>query len=473
MIEQEIIIYNSVFLVRGSWKIMLKNIGFFLKKNLYPLAIPMAFFTVWLWSFPMYGPLLTITKNPNKLFLVYLISHAIGVLLYSIAADFLDLSYQNELYFFILSAILIGSLTIIFPFLATIFIIPAVIFMGFISGSLIVFYLYYLKSGSIENRGITLGLIFFIAGIISLIFLLSPVKNWMFVMNGLLLFSSLFLYNFHPSKNDRLIQLNIAKTSLNYWFILVALVAVFYIGGGIMYSLSYREILTTGNFNFNYGFLYYTLAAVPIGFFADKKGRKNLVNIGLTFAGIGFLLMFISDHTNSMALGFLQIGFAAMDIFVFLTLIDWSEIIKERRFLGIGLFLNIIIIFFSSWSLLENKAADLIKFEYIPLLGVVLMFLLIPLLNTLKETLPIDSNLNELNSMDRELEDIYNDYLLTPREKEVVELLLGGKKTSQITEILSISYNTLKTHLKNIYKKTKTSGQTELILLFWEETEKE
>ncbi len=62
-------------------------------------------------------------------------------------------------------------------------------------------------------------------------------------------------------------------------------------------------------------------------------------------------------------------------------------------------------------------------------------------------------------------------YLLTPREKEIVKLLLAGKDTSQITEELIISYNTLKTHLKNIYKKTDTSGQLNLILLVWKETQ--
>lgn len=43
--------------------------------------------------------------------------------------------------------------------------------------------------------------------------------------------------------------------------------------------------------------------------------------------------------------------------------------------------------------------------------------------------------------------------LLTPREKEIVELLREGVGRQEIARQLNISYATLKTHIKNIFKK--------------------
>ena len=43
------------------------------------------------------------------------------------------------------------------------------------------------------------------------------------------------------------------------------------------------------------------------------------------------------------------------------------------------------------------------------------------------------------------------EYGLTPREKEVVQLMADGLVTKQIAERLSLSYRTADTHLKNIY----------------------
>lgn len=60
------------------------------------------------------------------------------------------------------------------------------------------------------------------------------------------------------------------------------------------------------------------------------------------------------------------------------------------------------------------------------------------------------------------LADIIRTYHLTERESEIVQLVLDGKKNSEITEYLCISKLTLKKHLQNIYRKTGTSGRMQL-----------
>ncbi len=52
---------------------------------------------------------------------------------------------------------------------------------------------------------------------------------------------------------------------------------------------------------------------------------------------------------------------------------------------------------------------------------------------------------------------------LTPQERRIVELLMQGHNNQEILRELYVSINTLKTHLKNIYRKTHTKNRRELI----------
>lgn len=57
-------------------------------------------------------------------------------------------------------------------------------------------------------------------------------------------------------------------------------------------------------------------------------------------------------------------------------------------------------------------------------------------------------------------------YSLTPQETIIATLLLKGHSNHEITQELFISINTLKTHLKNIYRKTETANRRELAARF-------
>lgn len=54
-------------------------------------------------------------------------------------------------------------------------------------------------------------------------------------------------------------------------------------------------------------------------------------------------------------------------------------------------------------------------------------------------------------------------FKLTQRENEVITLLLLGKSSKEISQILLISVPTVKTYISSIYKKTKTGSRYELI----------
>ena len=54
--------------------------------------------------------------------------------------------------------------------------------------------------------------------------------------------------------------------------------------------------------------------------------------------------------------------------------------------------------------------------------------------------------------------------LLTPREREILLLLADGLSYAQITERLTITENTLKTHIKRIYSKFHVNNRMQAVL---------
>jgi DNA-binding CsgD family transcriptional regulator len=56
-------------------------------------------------------------------------------------------------------------------------------------------------------------------------------------------------------------------------------------------------------------------------------------------------------------------------------------------------------------------------------------------------------------------------YGLTPKERKLIKLIFKGYPVSEAATELSISINTARTHMKRIYRKTKTERQTDLVRL--------
>jgi DNA-binding CsgD family transcriptional regulator len=54
---------------------------------------------------------------------------------------------------------------------------------------------------------------------------------------------------------------------------------------------------------------------------------------------------------------------------------------------------------------------------------------------------------------------------LTPRERDVLELLAGGARNKAIGAALTISENTVKFHVANLLHKTGTTSRSQLVAL--------
>ena len=56
-----------------------------------------------------------------------------------------------------------------------------------------------------------------------------------------------------------------------------------------------------------------------------------------------------------------------------------------------------------------------------------------------------------------------NNYQLTPKEKEILNEMVSGKSFKMIADVLNISYETVRTHMKNIYAKLHVNSNTEAV----------
>lgn len=68
--------------------------------------------------------------------------------------------------------------------------------------------------------------------------------------------------------------------------------------------------------------------------------------------------------------------------------------------------------------------------------------------------------------VDEYIEEFAKEYNLTPREKDIFNVLINGKSTKEIADTLYISPDTAKKHINNIMKKTSIHSRIELVVLF-------
>ena len=72
-----------------------------------------------------------------------------------------------------------------------------------------------------------------------------------------------------------------------------------------------------------------------------------------------------------------------------------------------------------------------------------------------------DNNLRQIEPLDQESQQIVENFPLTDRELEVLELIVGGCNNAQIAEKLFVSVGTIKTHVRNILNKLCVDDRTQ------------
>ena len=65
---------------------------------------------------------------------------------------------------------------------------------------------------------------------------------------------------------------------------------------------------------------------------------------------------------------------------------------------------------------------------------------------------------------------VQNRYNLTPREREIAELICQGLRNGRIAKVLQIKQGTVKTHTRNIYRKVHVKSKIAMLLRFVTDT---
>lgn len=179
-----------------------------------------------------------------------------------------------------------------------------------------------------------------------------------------------------------------------------------------------------------------------------------------------YYLKLISDHVAIRSCFFLPDIFTSIGAFynIFLIIKNWDKIANEfKQFLKWLLLLAAIIMPLSVFTnLVQYWHFSNIPIAYSPIEYFLFNFLA---LIFIKRNLQAASIEKAPQSSPKESKILYNQYKLTQREIEIVELIADGLSNQDIAEKLFISANTVRNHIYNIYRKMGIKNRYELINL--------
>ncbi|HBE78219.1 MAG TPA: hypothetical protein DDW65_10620 [Firmicutes bacterium] len=277
---------------------------------------------------------------------------------------------------------------------------------------------------------------------------------------------------------------------------LISLIVLFYIAGGMMFNLVATGYHFENYFwisNISYMIVVF-IAGCAIHFIEDFDLRL-LSQPVLPLLAAGFILFpLLTGNGAIISFLLLQAGFALFDMYTWLIIVYIARgYSRPLPILGLGMFWITFSMF--GGSLAYTFFSKLLPFNRI-LNGLAISAGLVTLLASFifsdnKETFTGFSTSNaikvgnetesdreyhqnihptaypsEEKIMGPEAKNLITKAGLTPREIEILQLILKGRNNPYIRECLNISPNTLKFHLKNLYQKLAVNNRQDLLSLF-------
>lgn len=246
-----------------------------------------------------------------------------------------------------------------------------------------------------------------------------------------------------------------------FWPLFLFIVAA-YVPGGVMYRLLLPAVSHSSLAAM--GFLPYILA-LPLGAALARRGYRLLGSSCLPLVGLACLLLLAWPKTAAIqvvAYLVVLIGLAWADLYLWLTLL---ELAGRGFYAPLGLGLGLCVLTVTAAGMLT----DLVPWEPastplpMPFIAVALILILTPLAaprlffgSQTTGILGAEPGTRVAACIDPA------DAQLTRTEKEILSLILSGRKNKEIAEILNISPNTVKFHIRNILRKTKCRSKNDL-----------
>lgn len=249
---------------------------------------------------------------------------------------------------------------------------------------------------------------------------------------------------------------------------LTFLLAGLYFSAGLVYTIIRPSLAESGRLflYFDYTYIPYILVLVFLGLWGYKLRWELPVYLGISLLGLSFILFSIAGKNiiSLLITAFLlESSYALLDLFSWTLIGSLASVYgSPYLFFGIALGGKLFSIIAGEWFGHQLLLSSEMYRVMAAFLSASILFLLLPLIPRIK------SRLNTEKALDNDPSVLTESLLLpgqdlTTREKEIISLLLEGFTNKVIAEKLYISENTLKTHLKNIYRKYGVKQKRELL----------
>ena len=446
----------------------------------------MAFYFGWILSFPYFGQVLeTVALKVGigfrLLTLSFILFHAVGFLIGAI-------SLKNTLRW---KQLMVGSLVAVLTislslwFLPHLLWIPAMALTGFVStfyilgwGCLLANYPTAEKVKIYLNFIIRANLIVII--MICLNTILSPAALYYASIVPLIL-ALVVLIVFSPNKHSAIQENLVVATSPTaiYLLVLIFFIILLNFTLGFVYTVVNKSyFVIAGNaFAINYfRFVPYLLPYLVILNLGRAIELKHLIYIAVSLMGLGYvsyILLGDSALGYYLTITIIQAGYALIALFVWLLIGNLStRYTAPYLFFSYGLFAILLGSFLGGYLgdyLLKLGSTTQLITSLSAIAAIFLSLLAVPWLldgaEEYKSAQAINFSDVLLNSDHEFIEEFFRQGKLTAREIEIVNLLMQGLSNKRIAELLYISEDTLKTHLRNIYRKYGVHKKSELLAL--------
>lgn len=224
--------------------------------------------------------------------------------------------------------------------------------------------------------------------------------------------------------------------------------------------------LSNSSFSLELSRAFYAIGLITAGIINDKNRKWGAV---CCIAALVFpFAMFILQNSLESSLILWIVGYIFFGFFSVYRVILFSDIAGKSAqylyFAGLGLMFGRCgdVAGASIGIILSSHTVVLVLCTSVAFM--ITIFLFINLYHKIYVPIPPDQNNREYLLKKFEIF-----YQLTPREMEVVQLLLDNHTNGEIAEYLFISENTVKFHIKNILRKTACSDRTNLTKIFMEQ----
>ncbi len=274
-----------------------------------------------------------------------------------------------------------------------------------------------------------------------------------------------------PEQDTPPVRIQITKSI----FVLVVFVIALTVNSGLMYQVFIPAYQGIGWLTGWYWAVPYILALYLMRALLQKSNRAYFLYIGMAMIMLAFIAFMFTKHNawSYLLVNTLMLGACGIfDLFwwsIIGELLDYSKNIVRTA--GVCISSNVLGVLLG--GLLGHAiSAGSVPASHVTLLALAIVCVttaILPLLNTclvqlLKSNVYLYAyaSLSE-DSRKRIVSSVPMLAPLSPREKDVLDLLLEAKTNKEIAQELCISEYTVKSHVKNIYSKYDVTSRAELI----------